>query len=113
MILLAVALTVSTLHTRLFVPPALQDGRAEAFVAKSGIEEVAAEYRRLSPPVHEGSFRVSRTTPLEAFDGAALFDRARVARLYGGRRVSLARGPAAARAWVLDGGDVPSSAAAR
>lgn len=33
------------------------------------------------------------SNPLELFDGAALYDRARLARLYGGKGPRMARGP--------------------
>jgi hypothetical protein len=92
-LVVAITLVPSTPHTRLFVPPALHDGRAEAYIVEASIDEVAAEYRRMSPPRHRSSFRVEAVGFLDAFDGAAMYDRARVARLYRGHRARLARGP--------------------
>jgi hypothetical protein len=93
LLVLALTLVPSPPHTRLFVAPALHDGRAEAFVVEASIEDAAAEYRQILQPPHRSSFRVEAVAPGEAFGGAAIYDRARVARLYGGRRARLARGP--------------------
>jgi hypothetical protein len=91
--LLAITLVPSPAHTRLFVPPALHDGLSEAFVVEASIDDVAAEYRRISPPRQRASFRIEAVGSLDAFDGAAMYDRARVARLYRSRRARIARGP--------------------
>jgi hypothetical protein len=54
---------------------------------------VASFYRERWPSEDRGSWTIERTGPNEVFDGAALFDRARLARLYGGQPVRVARGP--------------------
>lgn len=54
---------------------------------------MARHYRQCSPPRATGSWVVAQTAAVEAFDSAALFDRAKLARLYGGRHPRIARGP--------------------
>ena len=101
----------SPAHARLFAPPA----RAADFTfetTSAPIETVAREFRARWPSPNpstsnpdapaSGAWRVDRAAPSELFDGAALFDRARLARLYGGRSPRVARGPIIANGTVVE-----------
>jgi hypothetical protein len=75
-----------------FAPPA----RAAAFDfarTDASIETVAQFYRERWPARDPRSWRIERQAAKDAFDGAALYDRSRLARLYGGRDPRVARGP--------------------
>jgi hypothetical protein len=84
--------TPSPAHARFFAPPARV---AQFQFARTDlpIEVVAQFYRERWPPLDPRSWKLERVVAAEAFDGAALFDRARLARLYGGRNPRIARGP--------------------
>jgi hypothetical protein len=73
-------------------PPALADRFEFSFTAET-IEVVADFYKERWPSEDEGSWVVAPGPAVEAFDSAAIFDRARLARLYGGRSPRIARGP--------------------
>jgi hypothetical protein len=91
--------TASPAHARLFAPPA----RAASFDfarTDQSVEAVAQFYRVRWPAPDPRSWKIERLAAAEAFDGAALFDRARVARQYAGRHPRVARGP------LTTGGDV-------
>ncbi len=66
--------------TRLFTPLHPQLGSYEVCTDPRPIEDVA------------GDTRIEEVEPLEALGGAGSYDRAAVARLYGGRRAKVARG---------------------
>ena len=70
----------------LFTPPRPVAGRYEVSVSADPIETVAA----VSPDTHFGPVEV--TDWFGAFGAAGTYDRARVARLYGGQGVRVARG---------------------
>lgn len=91
-LLVLLAAQPSPAHARLFAPPA----RAADFTfetTSAAIEEVVGEFRARWPSPNPATWRVDRVTAGELFDGSALFDRARLARLYGGRPPRVARGP--------------------
>jgi hypothetical protein len=99
-------LTPSPAHARLFAPP--HATAAYRFdVTPASIEEVAAFFASLprrspsAPAVEDASgrggtkaaWKVESMTILDVFDGAAMYDRSRLARLYGGKSARVARGP--------------------
>ncbi len=57
------------------------------------LDTVAADYRERYPSPDTRSWTIGTISPLEVFDAAALYDRARLARLYGGKTPRIARGP--------------------
>jgi len=69
----------------LFGPKRPQLGRYEAFTADAALPEVVG---RLGGT----GWKVEDLVPLEAFGNAGPYDKAALAELYGGRRVSVARG---------------------
>jgi hypothetical protein len=79
-------------YVRLFAPPA----RAYAFrfsCSEDPIDSVARFYRTEWPSPEPRSWTIERLAAGDAFDRAALFDRSRMARLYGARQPRIARGP--------------------
>lgn len=87
------------MHARAFAPPAAA-ARFEFSVTAEPIEIVAAYYRERWPSHDRGTWTIAQGPAAEAFDSAAMFDRGRLARLYGGRHPRLARGPI-----VVEGSD--------
>jgi hypothetical protein len=75
-----------------FAPPA-RAGLFTFATARERLEDVVAYYRTRWPSSNARSWTIERTGPLEVFDGAALVDRARLAQLYAGKPVRVARGP--------------------
>lgn len=67
--------------TALFTPVRPQLGRYEVCTTREPLTEVARP-----------EWRIETVPPLEAFGAAGPYDRAALSRLYGGRRVSIARG---------------------
>jgi hypothetical protein len=86
--------TTSAAHARVFAPPARAD-RFAFSVTGDPIDAVANFYRQRWPSDDERSWVIAPGPAVEAFDSAAVFDRARLARLYGGRLARIARGPIA------------------
>jgi hypothetical protein len=90
----------SPAHARLFAPP-----HAAALyqfeVTAASIEAVAGAFRekaqgsglRTEPGPAAESFTIASASILDVFDQAALYDRSRLARLYGGKGTRIARGP--------------------
>jgi hypothetical protein len=75
-----------------FAPPA----RANLFsfaTTDEPLDRVVQYYRERWPAADARSWQVHTSGPLDVFDGAALFDRARLAKLYGGKVARVARGP--------------------
>jgi hypothetical protein len=66
--------------TRLFTPPHPQLGQYEVCTVDEPIEAVA------------GGWAIDTVTPLDVFGTAGTYDRARLARLFAGRRARVARG---------------------
>lgn len=88
----APGVTASPAHTRFFAPPA-RVAQFQFARTDQPIELVAQFYRDRWPPLDPRSWKLERVAAGDAFDGAALFDRARLARLYSGRNPRIARGP--------------------
>ncbi|HSL23565.1 MAG TPA: hypothetical protein VK886_18690 [Vicinamibacterales bacterium] len=90
--MLALLTIPSAEHRRVFAPPA----RAADFsflTSAQPIDQIARFFRERSGPTHPDSWRVARAVSTTLFDGASLYDRARLARLYGGLAPRVARGP--------------------
>jgi len=65
-----------------------------AFATTSeSLDRVVAYYRQRWPSDDPRSWKTETLGPLDVFDAAALFDRARLARVYGGTTPRIARGP--------------------
>lgn len=79
-------------HAALFAPPA-RAARFRFARTPDSIDTVARFYRERFPSSDPRSWTIQRIAATEVFDGAALFDRARLARLYGGRPPRVSRGP--------------------
>ena len=82
---------------RLFTPPAMPPGTYRVFVTDQPIEKVATHYRRVAdglttPPGNSDQWRAKRQAFGEAVGAAGIYDRAKVARLYGGRGPMVAGG---------------------
>lgn len=83
---------------RLFTPLSAPDGTYDVTVLGEGIEEAIDRVRRALPVdfrmgTPPGAWKAERFDPLDAFGEAGIYDRAKVAQLYLGRKVSVARGP--------------------
>ncbi len=83
---------------RLFTPRYVPDGTYKVTVLREGLEAALGRVRlslpagfRLATPA--GAWQVVRLDPLDAFGSAGTYDRARLAQLYWGRKVSVVRGP--------------------
>jgi hypothetical protein len=78
-------------HGPLFAPPA-RAARFRFARTPDSIDAVARYYRERFPSSEPRSWTIERIAAADAFDGAALFDRSRLARLYRGRPPRVARG---------------------
>ena len=80
--------------TRLFTPmsPVIPAGTYAVYRSPLALPELAAALRALDPHPAAGAWQVQRPEPLEAFEPYGTHDRSKLARLFNGRRVSLARG---------------------
>lgn len=83
---------------RLFTPPHAPGGTYQVTVMREGVEAALGRVRAALPPgfrlaTPSGAWRAETLDPLEAFGRAGGFDRARLAQLYWGRKVSVVRGP--------------------
>jgi len=74
-------LSCNSALTTLFTPARPQLGRYEVFTTLEPLTAVARP-----------EWRIETVPPLDAFGAAGSYDRAALSRLYGGRRVSVARG---------------------
>ena len=95
---------------RLLMPPAMPPDTYRVFVTDQPIETVATHYRRvvdglMPPPGNPGQWRAERQSFAEAIGPSGIYDRAKVARLYGGRGPMVAGGtirtPAATESVIL------------
>jgi hypothetical protein len=84
----AVQWTCDAALTALFTPARADLGRYEVCVTPSPIDVVAAE--TAGGRVHLAA--IETLNPFDAFGAAGPYDRAALARLYGGRQVRIARG---------------------
>jgi len=74
------------------VPPTAPPGAYEVYESTSGVERLAATLRARDPDPAEGAWKLARTGPGDAFGAEGLYDRARLALLVGGGRITVARG---------------------
>jgi hypothetical protein len=86
-IMVAALMTCDPALATLFTPGHAQLGRYQVCTTADSIETVIAE-RGLARP----DTSIEALESLEAFGGAGSYDRSRLARLYGGNRVRVARG---------------------
>ena len=86
----AVVLTCDPELAHLFTPPRPVFGQYEVCTTAAPLAEVARRE-------HQGKPIIEELEALDAFGAAGVYDRSALARLYGGRRVRVARG------WSLSG----------
>jgi hypothetical protein len=84
--------TRSQAHERLFTPVSAPAGMYEAYEVEGSIERLAAAFRDRDPAPSKGAWQIQKTGPGDAFGAEGPYDRARLAMLIGGRRISVARG---------------------
>jgi hypothetical protein len=89
---LALVTSASPAHVALFAPPA-RASQYTFLTTSEPIEAVIDHYRRAHPSPDRRSWTLQRSGILDVFDTAALYDRSRLARLYRGQAVRVARGP--------------------
>ena len=77
---------------RLFTPPAVPRDLYEVYESPRSIEQLAAALRARDAAPHQGAWHVRQIGPGDAFGAEGSYDRARLAMLVGGRRISVARG---------------------
>ena len=83
---------------RLFTPSHVPDGTYQLTVQKEGLEDALGRVRQVLPAgfrlgTPPGAWQAESLDPLDAFGRAGTYDRARLAQLYWGRKVSVVRGP--------------------
>jgi hypothetical protein len=78
--------------TRLFAPLSTPPGLYAVHHVNRPIREVAASLRALDPNPAPGAWEATRPEAHDAFGQAGLYDRFRLAQLFGGRRVTVVRG---------------------
>lgn len=77
---------------RLFTPPAAPAGLYEVYERNVPIEELAAAFRRLDVRPRTGAWEPKRLGAGDAFGAEGAYDRARLALLLGGGRITTVRG---------------------
>lgn len=92
LLLLALVTAASPAHVSLFAPPS-RAGQFSFLTTTETIETAAAHYRATYPSPDRRSWVIQKISPLQVFDTAAQYDRAALARLYGGENPRIARGP--------------------
>ena len=92
---IALLMIVDPALTALFTPLHPQLGRYEVLTSPEPLSAVIHE-------VGNGDWRVEALAPLDAFGNAGSYDKTALARLYGGRRVSVSRG------WIQRNGQFES-----
>jgi hypothetical protein len=78
--------------TRLFTPLAVPPGMYVVYRSSEPIETLTEKLRALDPAPSPGAWKPSRPEAHVAFGQEGNYDRARLARLFNGTRVSLVRG---------------------
>jgi hypothetical protein len=76
----------------LFTPAAAPPGAYDVFRSSRPIAELAGELRQRDPAPRADAWRVLRSDPITAFGTEGRYDRSRLARLFVGRQVQVARG---------------------
>jgi hypothetical protein len=80
--------------TREFTPRSAPEGIYRVFVTTARLESTASLLRQAFPgSAAASSWTVQQFDPLDGFGDGGAYDRPKVARLYTGRRVRVARGP--------------------
>jgi hypothetical protein len=77
---------------RLFTPLSAPPGMYEVFTSTESIESLTARLKALDPTPAPGAWEPSRPEAHGAFGQEGVYDRARLARLFNGKRVSVVRG---------------------
>jgi hypothetical protein len=77
---------------RLFTPVGAPRDLYQVFERRLEIAQLAAILRAADPRPAEGAWELQRTGPGDAFGGEGLYDRARLAMLVGGGKITVARG---------------------
>jgi hypothetical protein len=85
-------------YTRLFTPPRLPVGTYRTYTSPRPLDEIARELQKEAP----GSFEPEPAAPGDAFGQSGGYNRWQVARLFGARRVRVARGPRLDRGRVVE-----------
>ena len=78
--------------TRLFTPRAVPAGTYVVYTSGEALEPLAARLRELDPSPAPGAWTPTRPEAHGAFGQEGLYDRARLARLFNGKRVTVVRG---------------------
>ena len=80
--------------TRLFTPGglAIPPGTYAVYRSPQALADLAAALKARDPSPAPGAWEIQRPEPLDAFPAYGQHDRSRLARLFNGRRVTLARG---------------------
>ena len=78
--------------TRLFTPLSVPPGTYLAYRSSETIEALTARLRALDPAPALGAWEPSRPEANGAFGQEGAYDRARLARLFNGKRVTVVRG---------------------
>lgn len=78
--------------TRLFTPLSAPPGTYAVYRVSRGIAELTASLRALDASPAPGAWEPTRPESHDAFGQAGLYDRYRLAQLFGGRRLTLVRG---------------------
>jgi hypothetical protein len=89
--LLADAYRAPTL-ARLFLPPAAPPNAYALYVSERNIWTLAGQLRALDVQPVAHAWQVQQTNPFEGFGAEGRYDRVRLARLFLGRRLRVARG---------------------
>jgi hypothetical protein len=80
--------------TRQFTPASAPKDTYRAYVTEAPLEQVLGAFKGVAQSESvQGAWTIEETDPLSAFGEAGLYDRGKVARLYGGKRARVARGP--------------------
>ncbi|MBK5297219.1 MAG: hypothetical protein JJE40_08680 [Vicinamibacteria bacterium] len=93
--LMAAAVPLGTPHqalTRLFTPVAVPPGTYVVYTSSEAIETLTARLRELDPSPSPGAWEPSRPEAHGAFGQEGLYDGARLARLFNGKRITVVRG---------------------
>ena len=78
--------------TRLFTPRSVPSGTYVVHVSADPIEALTSRLRALDPSPSPGAWELSRPEAHNAFGQDGVYDRARLARLFTGKRVTVVRG---------------------
>jgi hypothetical protein len=78
--------------TRLFTPLSAPSGEYAVYQVERPIQAVADALKAQDPAPAPGAWAATRPEPHDAFGQAGLYDRYRLAQLFGGRRLTVIRG---------------------